>query len=244
MSDPLEDGLFHRVRRTCKERGLLAPGDRVLVALSGGKDSYTMLHLLDRLVPRLPFAVELIAVHLDQGQPGYDGTPLVHWLEARGGRWEVLREDTYSVVTDKLAPGSTYCSLCSRLRRGILYTAAERLGCTKIALGHHRSGLFTSDDALAAELLNAGDAALDPCWRMPLDEEYDEGLKSNFADMGNVGPRAGGSITAAMFLRRYTGKYRWAHLDIAGTAWKSGSAKGATGRPVALLTHFVLSQVK
>jgi leucyl aminopeptidase len=131
-----------------------------------------------------------------------------------------------------------------RFKPAVVVDVATLTGACVIALGHHRSGLFTSDDALAAELLNAGDAALDPCWRMPLDDEYDEGLKSNFADMGNVGSRAGGSITAAMFLRRYTGKYRWAHLDIAGTAWKSGSAKGATGRPVALLTHFVLSQVK
>jgi leucyl aminopeptidase len=77
---------------------------------------------------------------------------------------------------------------------------------------------------------------------MPLDEEYDEGLKSNFADMGNVGPRAGGAITAAMFLKRYTAKYPWAHLDIAGSAWKSGAAKGATGRPVPLLTQFVLGR--
>ena len=102
--------------------------------------------------------------------------------------------------------------------------------------------MFTADDALAEQLLAASRDSLDPCWRMPLDEEYDEALKSNFADMGNVGPRAGGSITAAMFLRRFTGKYRWAHLDIAGTAWKSGANKGATGRPVPLLTHFVLSQ--
>ncbi len=131
-----------------------------------------------------------------------------------------------------------------RFKPAVVVDIATLTGACVIALGHHRSGLFTSDDALATELLNAGDAALDPCWRMPLDDEYGEGLKSNFADMGNVGPRAGGSITAAMFLRRFTGKYRWAHLDIAGTAWKSGAAKGGTGRPVALLTHFVLSQVK
>jgi leucyl aminopeptidase len=111
-----------------------------------------------------------------------------------------------------------------------------------IALGHHRTGLFSSDDALAAELLAAGEQAGDPAWRMPLDEEYDEGLKSHFADMANVGSRAGGAITAAMFLKRFTGTLRWAHLDIAGTAWKSGQAKGATGRPVPLLTHFVLSR--
>ena len=95
---------------------------------------------------------------------------------------------------------------------------------------------------MAAQFQQAAQDALDPCWRMPLDEEYDEALKSNFADMGNVGPRGGGAITAAMFLRRFTGKYRWAHLDVAGTAWKSGAAKGATGRPVGLLTHFVLAQ--
>jgi leucyl aminopeptidase len=104
--------------------------------------------------------------------------------------------------------------------------------------------LFSPDDALAAELLAAGERALDLAWRMPLDDEYGEALKSNFADMGNVGGRAGGSITAAMFLKRFASRLRWAHLDIAGTAWKSGAAKGATGRPVPLLTHFVLSRVR
>ena len=131
-----------------------------------------------------------------------------------------------------------------RFKPAVVVDVATLTGACVIALGHHRSGLFTEDDALATELLNAGDAVLDPCWRMPLDEEYDEGLKSNFADMANVGSRAGGSVTAAMFLRRFTAKYRWAHLDIAGTAWKSGAAKGATGRPVALLTNFLMSQVK
>jgi len=121
---------------------------------------------------------------------------------------------------------------------------ATLTGACVVALGHHRSGLFSSDDALATELLAAGEQALDPAWRMPLDEEYDEALKSNFADMGNVGGRAGGAITAAMFLKRFTGKMRWAHLDVAGTAWNSGKAKGATGRPVALLTHFVLARAR
>ena len=119
---------------------------------------------------------------------------------------------------------------------------ATLTGACVIALGHHRSGLFSSDDALAAQLLEAGERGGDPAWRMPLDEEYDEALKSNFADMGNVGGRAGGSITAAKFLQRFTAKYSWAHLDIAGTAWKSGTAKGGTGRPVALLTHFLVAR--
>jgi tRNA 2-thiocytidine biosynthesis protein TtcA len=148
MDDRNELHLDRRMRASCERFGLLAPNDRIMVALSGGKDSYTMLHLLDRLLPRLPFEIELVAVHLDQVQPGYDGTPLVDYLKARGGKWEILREDTYSIVTDKLEPGATYCSLCSRLRRGILYSAAERLRCNKIALGHHR------EDALETFLMN------------------------------------------------------------------------------------------
>jgi leucyl aminopeptidase len=119
---------------------------------------------------------------------------------------------------------------------------ATLTGACVIALGHLRSGLFSSNDALADALQAAGEAALDPCWRMPLDDEYAEGLKSNFADVGNVGGRAGGSITAAKFLQRFTGKYPWAHLDIAGTAWKSGAAKGATGRPVPLLLNYLVNQ--
>ncbi len=128
-----------------------------------------------------------------------------------------------------------------RFKPAVVVDVATLTGACVIALGHHHSGLFTADDSIAARMLDASRAALDPCWRMPLDEEYDEALKSNFADMGNVGGRAGGAITAAMFLKRFTAKYPWAHLDIAGTAWKSGAAKGATGRPVPLLTHFVLA---
>ena len=129
-----------------------------------------------------------------------------------------------------------------RFKPAVVVNIATLTGACVVALGHHRSGLFSPDDALAAELLSAGEQASDPAWRMPLDEEYDEGLKSRFADMANIGSRAGGAITAAMFLKRFTSKLRWAHLDVAGTAWKSGAAKGATGRPVPLLTHFVLSR--
>jgi leucyl aminopeptidase len=128
-----------------------------------------------------------------------------------------------------------------RFKPAVVVDVATLTGACVIALGHHHSGLFTADDQVAEQMLAAGRAALDPCWRMPLDEEYDEALKSNFADMGNVGGRAGGAITAAMFLKRFTAKYPWAHLDVAGTAWKSGTAKGSTGRPVPLLTHFVLA---
>lgn len=118
---------------------------------------------------------------------------------------------------------------------------ATLTGACVVALGGVRSGLFSTDDGLAQALLDAGDAAQDPCWRMPLDAEYSESLQSNFADMANVGGRPGGAITAAMFLQRFADQYPWAHLDIAGTAWTSGSAKGSTGRPVGLLLAYLLS---
>jgi leucyl aminopeptidase len=117
---------------------------------------------------------------------------------------------------------------------------ATLTGACVIALGAVRSGLFSADEALAQALQAAGDRSLDPCWRMPLDDEYAEGLKSNFADMGNVAGRAAGSVTAAKFLQKFAGPAAWAHLDIAGTAWKSGAAKGATGRPVPLLVQYLL----
>ncbi|MCB9653275.1 MAG: tRNA 2-thiocytidine(32) synthetase TtcA [Deltaproteobacteria bacterium] len=149
LSKPsLKTRLLKQVRRTCKRYGLLEEGDRVLVAVSGGKDSFTMLELLTAIKERLPFRIELIAVHLDQKQPGYDGAPLVQWLEQRGLPFEILSEDTYAVVKTHVEEGGTYCSLCSRLRRGVLYTAAQRLGCNKIALGHHR------EDTLETFLLN------------------------------------------------------------------------------------------
>jgi len=127
---------------------LIGPGDRVMVAISGGKDSYTLLHLLERARQRAPVRFEIIAVHLDQGQPGYDGRELEAWLRKEGYDHQILRKDTYQVVTRVIAEGQTYCSMCSRLRRGILYNAAESLGCTKIALGHHR------DDAIETLMLN------------------------------------------------------------------------------------------
>jgi leucyl aminopeptidase len=129
-----------------------------------------------------------------------------------------------------------------RFKPAAVVDIATLTGACVVALGHHHSGLFTKSDALAAELTGAGRDMADPCWRMPLDDEYQDALKSNFADMGNVGGRAGGAITAACFLARFTKAYEWAHLDIAGTAWKSGAAKGSSARPVPLLTGFVLGR--
>jgi leucyl aminopeptidase len=119
---------------------------------------------------------------------------------------------------------------------------ATLTGAMVIALGHVATGLFANSDALARELIHAGETAWDRAWHLPLWDDYQEALKSNFADIPNIGPRAGGAITAACFLSRFTKAYPWAHLDIAGTGWKSGADKGATGRPVALLTHFLLKR--
>jgi leucyl aminopeptidase len=119
---------------------------------------------------------------------------------------------------------------------------ATLTGACVVALGGVRSGLFSSDDALASALDTAGEQSQDRCWRLPLDDEYGEGLKSNFADVANIGGRAGGAITAAKFLQRFVGEFPWAHLDIAGTAWKSGGAKGSTGRPVGLLVNYLTTR--
>jgi leucyl aminopeptidase len=119
---------------------------------------------------------------------------------------------------------------------------ATLTGACVIALGHVVTGLFANDDSLARELLEAGQEAYDRAWQMPLWEDYQEQLHSNFADMANIGGRPGGSITAACFLSRFTKKYDWAHLDIAGTAWRGGKKKGSTGRPVPLLAHFLMAR--
>ena len=133
-----------------------------------------------------------------------------------------------------------------RLNPAVVVDVATLTGAIITSLGHHNTGLFTrhddAHDKLAAELLTAGKQSGDTAWRMPIEEAYNEQLKSNFADIANIGGPAGGSITAACFLERFTKKYTWAHLDIAGTAWKSGAAKGSTGRPVPLLTTFLMNR--
>ncbi len=144
----LERQLLRDVGRAVGDFHLVDDGDTIMVAVSGGKDSYALAVLLSALRRKAPVRFDLLAVHLDQGQPGYDGRPLENWLAASGMPYEILREDTFSIVTDKIPEGKTYCSLCARLRRGILYSAATRLGCNKIALGHHR------DDVIETLLLN------------------------------------------------------------------------------------------
>jgi len=119
---------------------------------------------------------------------------------------------------------------------------ATLTGACVIALGHVASGLFANDESLAQQLIDAGQTTRDRTWRLPLWDDYQALLQSNFADFANIGGRAAGSVTAACFLARFAKKFEWAHLDIAGTAWKSGKDKGATGRPVALLTRFLMQR--
>ncbi|WP_042301513.1 leucyl aminopeptidase [Paraburkholderia kururiensis] len=150
---------------------------------------------------------------------------------------EVLNTDAEGRLI--LCDALTYAE---RFKPAAVVDVATLTGACIIALGHHNAGLFSKDDALAGELLDASREADDPAWRMPLDDEYQDQLKSNFADVANIGGRPAGSVTAACFLSRFTQAYSWAHLDIAGVAWKSGAAKGATGRPVPLLTQFLIDR--
>jgi len=150
---------------------------------------------------------------------------------------EVLNTDAEGRLI--LCDALTYAE---RFKPAVVVDIATLTGACVVALGHQHSGLFSDDEELAQALLKAGQQSQDTAWRLPLDEEYGEGLKSNFADLANVGGREGGAITAAVFLSKFTKAYRWAHLDIAGSAWKSGAAKGGTGRPVGLLTRFILDQ--
>jgi tRNA 2-thiocytidine biosynthesis protein TtcA len=144
----LEKRLLDDVARASSDFALLEPNDRVLVAVSGGKDSHALLYLLREIQRRAPFEFSIIAVNVDQGHPGFPKQLLPGYFEAQGYEYRIVEEDTYSIVKEKVPEGKTFCSLCSRLRRGILYTVASELSATKIALGHHR------DDAIETLLLN------------------------------------------------------------------------------------------
>lgn len=150
-ADKLQSRLLKSLRQVSLRYSMLEPGDKIMVCVSGGKDSATLLHLLMHMQTKLASIgtkFDIVAVHLNQMQPGYDGKPLLDWLENLGVEYKIVTEDTYSIVTDKTPENKAYCSLCSRLRRGILYSIAHELGCNKIALGHH------GDDAMQTLLLN------------------------------------------------------------------------------------------
>ncbi|MDI4631729.1 leucyl aminopeptidase [Pelomonas sp. V22] len=218
----------------------LKPGaemDEMKFDMGGAASVLGTLRAVAELKPKLNLVVIIAACeNMPSGRALKPGDVVT---SMSGQTIEILNTDAEGRLI--LCDALTYAE---RFKPAVVVDVATLTGACVIALGGIRSGMYASDDELAASLSAAGEAALDPCWRMPLDDEYEDGLKSNFADVANVGSRAGGSITAAKFLQRFASKYRWGHLDIAGTAWKGGAAKGATGRPVGLLTHFVLSQAK
>lgn len=148
LNSLVEKKLLKNVVKASQDFHLIEPNDRIMVCMSGGKDSYAMLHLLQIIQKKSPFPFEIIAVNLDQGHPGFDGTILERYFAKVGVQFKMLTKDTHSIVKEKIPVGKAYCSLCSRLRRGILYTAAQELGCNKLALGHHR------DDILQTLMLN------------------------------------------------------------------------------------------
>ncbi len=142
MTTSIEKKLLHYTGKGIADFNMIQRGDRVMVCLSGGKDSFTLLTLLHLLRQRTNNKFDVFAFTLDQAQPGWDDSQLRAWLNERNIPYEILKRDTYSIVKEKIPEGQTYCSLCSRLRRGIIYRYAEEHGYTKIALGHHRDDLI------------------------------------------------------------------------------------------------------
>jgi leucyl aminopeptidase len=186
---------------------------------------------------RLPLNVVAV-VPTVENMPGGGATRPGDVVTSMSGQTiEILNTDAEGRLI--LCDALTYAE---RFEPDCVIDVATLTGACVIALGHVVSGLLANDDGLARELLDAGHASWDRAWQMPLLDDYQELLKSNFADMGNIGGRAAGTITAAAFLSRFAKKYEWAHLDIAGTAYKSGKEKGSTGRPVPLLAHFLLAR--
>lgn len=192
-----------------------------------------------KAVARMALPINLtVVVPATENMPGGGATRPGDIVTSLSGQTiEILNTDAEGRLI--LCDALTYCE---RFAPETVIDVATLTGACVIALGGVASGLLANDDGLARDLLHAGDEANDRLWQLPLWDDYQEQLKSNFADMANIGGRSAGTITAACFLSRFTKKFEWAHLDIAGTAWLSGKDKGATGRPVPLLTHYLMKR--
>jgi leucyl aminopeptidase len=188
---------------------------------------------------RLPINVVGI-IPATENMPGSRATKPGDIVKSMSGQTvEILNTDAEGRLI--LCDALTYAE---RYQPSAVIDIATLTGACVIALGHVVCGLFANDEGLAQEVLAAGETAQDRAWRLPLHEEYQEQLKSNFADFANIGGRPAGAVTAACYLSRFTKNFKWVHLDVAGTAWKSGKEKGSTGRPVPLLTQFLIGRAK
>jgi leucyl aminopeptidase len=211
--------------------------DEMKYDMSGGGSVLGTMKAVGEL--QLPLNVVAI-VPATENMPGGRATRPGDIVRSMSGQTvEILNTDAEGRLI--LCDALTYAE---RFNPSAVIDVATLTGACVIALGHVATGLFCNDDALAEEILAAGNAAYDRAWRMPLWDDYQDQLKSNFADFANIGGRPAGSVTAACFLARFTRKYKWAHLDIAGTAWRSGKEKGATARPVPLLTAFLVNRTR
>jgi len=210
--------------------------DEMKYDMCGAASVFGTLHAVAQL--KLPINVVGI-IPATENMPGGKATKPGDIVTSMSGQTiEILNTDAEGRLI--LCDALTYAK--EKVKPVLTIDIATLTGACVIALGHVASGLYSNDDKLAKELLDAGHAAWDRAWHMPLWDDYQQQLSSNFADLANIGGRPGGSITAACFLSRFTRDMKWAHLDIAGTAWVSGKAKGATGRPVGLLTEFLISR--
>ena len=227
-------------------KGLTFDSGGVSIKPAGGMDEmkYDMcgaatVYGVMRVVAELQLPINVIGVLAGcENMPGGKAYRPGDILTTMSGQTvEVLNTDAEGrlVLCDTL----TYVE---RFEPELVIDIATLTGACMVALGHHYSGLMSNHNPLAHELMNASEQAGDRAWRLPLGEEFYEQIESNFADLANTGGRLGGAITAGCFLARFASKYNWAHLDIAGTAWRSGKAKGATGRPVSLLSQFLLNR--
>ncbi|MEY5028339.1 MAG: Cytosol aminopeptidase [Pseudomonadota bacterium] len=216
----------------------LKPGaemDEMKYDMGGAASVLGTFEALARLQPRINVVGLIPATeNMPDGQATKPGDVVT---SMSGQTIEILNTDAEGRLV--LCDAMTYAE---RFKPRAVVDIATLTGACVIALGHVRSGLYANDEPLGKALMDAGESCGDLCWRMPLDDAYAEGLKTKFADVANVAGRPGGSITAAKFLQRFGREYAWAHLDIAGTAWRSGAAKGATGRPVGLLLHYLLQE--
>jgi leucyl aminopeptidase len=216
----------------------LKPGaemDEMKYDMCGAASVLGTMHAVARMA--LPINLTVIVPATENMPDGKATRPGDIVTSMSGQTIEILNTDAEGRLI--LCDALTYAE---RFEPDTVIDVATLTGACVVALGHVATGLFANKDALARELLDAGDEAYDRAWHLPLWDDYQELLKSPFADMANIGGRWGGAISAACFLSRFTKKFDWAHLDIAGTAWKSGANKGATGRPVPLLTHYLLQR--